>query len=265
MEKRRKIKFLSAIVALSVAVCIFAVASFAWLKSNADLDSNGMQMQVDATANLVISKSTVFSGETAITLNAVNRALMPAMHTDTGDTLLRRVKDSAGIKASTGLADRDLTDSDYAAVALEIDSKYYIDYVVYVASEGKALTGATLTAAITAPVGDTVPYHQAASIDFYADGIYKGTLNLAGLDIASNHSGYSASAAKTEVVLWEAGRIPSISDTYKNHITVTMRCYFDGALRDSASSTYVTSDNLEVTNFTLGVLFSAMGNEADPS
>lgn len=221
-----------------------------------------MQVEADVSANLVISKDHsdwAFSVE----LDSNTKKLLPAMHVNGGKENpinLQYIKQTIAIDTATGLpkSGTDLEYIEYIPVPEETNESikhYYVDYIVYIASSGKPLTDVPLTASITAPPDDTVIYHQASSVDFYVDGIYVDSLNLAGLDL-SNDETYNSSNVKTATIPLESS-IPCCDGDDGRYITVLMRCYFDGALHRDATHTYVTTNDLPTTGLTLGVTFTA--------
>lgn len=125
----------------------------------------------------------------------------------------------------------------------------------------------TLAAYIAAaPTGKQRNYAYASSVDFFFHGTsssavcdsssYKGTLNLAKKDITSlNHA-----TAKSQLDLLDGESITTIpcnSAASNNCYYVTMRIYFDGALLEDATHTYVRSASLNTQQFALGIHFSA--------
>lgn len=264
--KRSRAKLIISIVSALLTVMVLAFAAYAWFAANRNVSATEMRIQVDTTSNLVISNTPSFTGATnTVAMTAVSRKLLPAMHVDDEAPMLQYMNSSVTIDKTTGLPTVESSEA-YTLVTVADDSKYYIDYVVYISSESKALSGATLTAKISQPPSnDAKPFYDATSIDFYIDGEYKETLNIAGLDIASNDTGYDPSAIKKTATLLEGGRIPCLNDAVNKYIKVTMRCYFDGALHSSATKTYVNTVDVQTDGLTLGISFEATGTDANPT
>ena len=95
---------------------------------------------------------------------------------------------------------------------------------------------------------------KATSVDFLIKGstdndyTFAGTLNLAGKD-ASNLNNDNP---KTEVEL-NTGTIPLYTEGW---FEVILRCYFDGNLNDTATKTYITTNEvnaLSTNSVTIGV------------
>ena len=268
-ETELKKKLISSALFALLAFFLLMGISFAWFSKNLEVRAGGMGVELHASANMVISQSTDFSEFLMeVSMTSDIRRLLPAIHSgfsETNTTGLQRPTDLSGVGFQTGLSpDKDIALAD---VPHEDASKYYIDYTVYISSLGQALESATLTAAMTAPT--TQPYHLAATVDFYLTSVsednYKGSLNLAGLDMEANHGKYDASADKTELILLSGSRIPCTEDTAGDpYLKIIMRCYFDGALQNTDTTTYVTSAAINTEQFYLDISFTADGTEADP-
>ena len=267
-DNELKRKLLSSSLFTLLAFFLLMGISFAWFSKNTEVRAEGMGVELSTSANLVISQNMDFSGFlTEITMPSNTVKLLPAIHSgfsQTNTTGLRRPTDLSGVGFQTGLSPG--TDIALADVPSEKSSQYYIDYTVYISCQGKALENATLTAAVTATTDQ--PYHQAATVDFYlsevSQGNYKGSLNLAGLDMEKNHGKHDASAVKTELNLLSDSRIPCTEDAEDSYLKIIMRCYFDGALQNTDNTTYVTSAAINTERFYLDISFTADGTEADP-
>lgn len=261
------------ITALSaiLSIAVLAVATAAWFANNRDVNASGMKIQVDTMASLVIhSDETQIASDPQTVVNFTNDTnaplLSPATHavTSTSNTFLKYYNEPSSIDIKTGYGSN--SDDKYTEVPL--NSHYYRDYVVYIASVGEAFTNQDLKVTMTLTLmtsdgkavlgeSDTKDYMKAASIDFYVgdtidNSTYKGTLNAAGID--------SNGGAKTELILLTKGTIPLCTGT---PLKVTMRCYFDGALQKTAASdnnpavAYVRSAGLSIDDFSILVTFNA--------
>ena len=258
MMKSKKTMLASFAMLLSTLV-VLTTATFAWLSMNRQTNSNGMKLKTEISANLIIDD--VISELQAVvapteanfshTFSAAAQSLEPATHDSGGSyaSNLKYVTNAEIISASTGL-ERTGTLS-YANATTD----NYVDFIVYIASAGKQMTGQNLVATISsssiagsgANKQDTL---DATSIDFYVNDTYVGTLNVAGLDASVNNH----STAKTSVALLSSGTIPLNSSGY---ITVKMRCYVDGALLKSAGQAYINSEKVDTSDITLNVTFTA--------
>lgn len=247
--------------------------SFAWFSKNMKVTATGMSVKAQTSANLVISKSTTFDEfQFSVVMEPTTPKLLPASHCDISQSPsgLLKPADLTDIDYDSGLASTIPTET----VPVDDNSKYYIDYTVYISCQGMALTDASLTATMEAQDPSILdkPYLQAASIDFYLGSVnkdgYCGTLNLAGLDIKYNHGACDTAQKKTsiEILPDTVTRIPCLQDqSGDKYLTIIMRCYFDGALQNSVSTTYVTSAALDTTEVKMKVTFIATGTETAPS
>lgn len=257
---------------------------------NRTVTATGMKVKAQADKSLVIADYTTTAGattkvgvgtDTVVTFTGDAVVLLPATHyvqgntypksATSGDNLttvttgLTYVTNGIDVNASTGYAQA--TKTLYYADAVNSEtSKYYVDYKVCIASSGGELTGQTLTAQIITPDSSTIstltkPTLKATSIDFYYSsdasiGIYAGTLNVAGLDYSANDG-----TAKTQLDLFNSntagGTIPANRST-TTYLTITMRIYVDGNLKQpSSTNAFVNSDQVDLNELTLGVSFTA--------
>ena len=270
-------------ICMFVSVAALAAATMAWFSMNRNVDSNGMQMDVEVSSNLIISAiESGSAGSGAInaadtgtisvpasawtTLNAVHSGkFIPATHDAVNGGTVQLVYNTNPdqVHPSSGLA-KDSTPLAFDAVEDSEDNGdvaadwYYRDYVVYIASGGKAFDASHLYVTFTGSAVSAQDYHDAASVDFWfsATGAgtpaYKGTLNLAGLDITNYN------AAKTQIDLLNGTRTTVPLNT-SDHFKVIMRFYYDGALKASSASTktYINSAEVSSAMLNLTVSFAA--------
>ncbi len=251
------------------ALILIGTGTFAWLSANRRVDTNELTMEVNVTSNLVIadtepnlkaitavSAAAPHTTATAVTTTTQDK-FYPASHSGSAAAAsasnLIYSTDPTQILKNTGLPASGAATT--ATVPLNSDSPYYVDYVVWIGSHGKYLNGTTLTATLTSSnTGTLTDVEKATSVDFYVDGAYADSVNLAGLAL-SNDSTYSGTA-KTSASLGTVD-IPLNTET---GICVTMRCYFDGALLKSAGQTFVTTESVGVETETgFSVAFEATG------
>lgn len=261
---------ITSIIVLALSACILlGTAAYAWLGANRVTDSNGIEMAIDVSENLVISDSTseiskakideINTGKTnytpfLVTFATNDNKYVPTTHDANYTTYtsgLKYVTNNEEVDVVTGLQ-RSSTALTFAdAASGEAGKKYYVDYVVYIASHGAALSNHTLTAKIvSAKKGGadvTSGSLMATSIDFYVGEVssstYKGKAQVATMS--------------TDVVTLQASTtdIPLNTDSW---IKVTMRCYFDGALVNSTDSkAYINSATVDLSKVTLNVEFTA--------
>lgn len=250
VKQYRKQIITTALMAL-LTLGVIAGSTTAWFASNRKVDANKMEMQVEASENLVISKEAADGYGVAVEFSNVRdeRTFQPATHEAASASGLKYNTNPADVSFEHGLSGTaDLTFED---VLVANDSEYYIDYTVYIASMGKAFANQDLTAKLeitkadgTEWEGDRADYMQAATIDFYvgesSSAVFKGKAALGG-------------TAQT-VTLLDDGEIPLTTTPIK----VTMRCYFDGALEKTTGLAYVRSSGLTIGDvFALHVTFEA--------
>lgn len=272
-------------ISLSLSFILLAVTgTMAWFSMNRETDSNGMRTQIEVTPNMIISRdlttlqnatssnaldmiSVSFSeeGDTVPVLKAVTHG-KDSQNQDSSSGLVY-VQNPSAIDATTGLVKSGKTLNKVAAVNPEDTNKYYIDYVVYLASLDGSIDYDKLTVTMSPATDGYLTTHKpysAASIDFYVStssdtiGTYAGTLNLAGKTL-------DGTTAKTSLDLdGDSGTVPVNSGTGSGYIRVTMRCYFDGALVDSATSkAFINTATIALDDgFGFKVNFSAIEPES---
>jgi len=268
---KRYSKLIVAFIPVLLSGILLMTVTMAWLAMNKENSSNGMNVSVSVTPNMIITKgSESIASITAptesnfsVTFTDTVTSKKPATHDSTYGTYpagLKYVADATKVDPSTGLAKSGETLSVTGVVATSASSEYYVDFEVHIASTAEEMTAMDLTAALTptATIGGSDANKQdtldAASIDFYLGSVssanYKGTLNVAGLDNAANN----ASTTKTSVTLFTNDTIP-LNTT--SHIVVIMRCYVDGALLKSAGQAYINSNKVVTDEISLNVTFTA--------
>ncbi|MCR5458001.1 MAG: hypothetical protein K6F14_07985 [Clostridiales bacterium] len=293
MKKIAKSKgvMISSIISLLLSLIVLAAVSMAWLSMNTVTESNGMKLKVEVSPNLIIDgdkkdddpgdgadRLSEVVGPTAnnfsITFDQNVVALRPATHDSTYGTYtkgLKYVTNQQNVNASSGVASGAVY-SDAVNVVGPPAKNYYVDYTVYIASTGAEMPITSLTVEILSArctIGGVSSSGnatlQAASIDFYegtpASGTYKGTLNVAGLTHSSNSNGiYNAGATTLSIDLTDREAIPYNRAASNNHITITMRCYFDGALSSGSGTTYINTATVDTSDVELVVKFTATAN-----
>ena len=246
-------KLIPALCMLLVAAALLGTSTFAWFSMNTKVDATGMQVKATAASSLVITDTAGNINTTAtntIGMTAVTTAISPATHLNgqsdgsntlsysSGDTNLVYVTNADEVDAVTGYAQTDKT-LKYAKVA--VGAAYYIDYTVYIAAKGEALSAQDLTAKIT-PSG-TQTIYNAISVDYWVNGTYVATDSF-------------ADAADGEKIITN-GAIPSAGAASDNYITVLMRVYFDGELANgSTGSAYVNNGTIDTSAVTFAVSFT---------
>lgn len=259
-------KIIGASCALVAAVALSAGSTFAWFSTNGTVTADNMEVQVTAAPALVISLSPTMGTQTAVSFDSPETAntLTPATHnngtysvTETDYTGLVALSNPELISPTTGLIKDDATGSLAYVQAKNVSPiTYYVDYTVYIASAGAKITDKSLVVGLSTATSLTgAETNYAASIDYYvgetvSNTTYKGTLNLANKDAATN----SGTADKNEVELVAVGtEIPVSTGT---PLKVTMRVYYDGALKKDSTNAYVNSAKIDTTGVKLKSTFS---------
>ncbi|MBP5166889.1 MAG: hypothetical protein ILP09_06485 [Oscillospiraceae bacterium] len=259
-----------------MSVLVLVAASVAWFASNRTTDSNGMQMQIETSPNLIIAQDaaaisamTASDASFSTTFSTAARTLNPATHnwgnypTPNGNggpssTGLIYNRNPSAVDTDTGEARTGSTLYYNDALNDSQNGKYYYtDYTVYIASVSKPLPATGLIATLSSPNAalNSYDYHNAASVDFYLGSVsqsnYKGTLNLAGKGFTDSSSGLAS------LDLTGSTTIPLNTAASDNYITVIMRFYFDGALEKGPGQAYVYSNGLTTADFSMTVTFTA--------
>lgn len=287
---KSKMVLISSIGSLALTLFLLIAASMAWLSMNRETSSNGMQLQVKVTPNMVISDSTTtlatISGTTeadfSLTFTDGPTALLPCTNDQTYNTYasgLKFVTNLSDVGVTSGLAKADASLTYGSATS----GTYFKDYVVYIACVGDIMENMDLTVTLspTATIASDGQFKQdtldATSIDFYVATVgsgnmstytvnsfsygsstYKGTLNVAEYDIAKNRASSTFTTAESDKVstltLFENSTIPLNTD---DGIVIVMRCYFDGALLKSTSQAFINSEKVDSHDVTLNVTFTA--------
>lgn len=260
------------IATIVLTMIVLFTATFAWFSMNKDVSSNGMKMTVETTSSLIICDYDSLTGspkligndaESSYTFTTDYAAVHPATHGDAATTSpsgLKYVTTLERVSRSSGLAADSEEPLLFANVPVPTggiplqsvyNGTYFVDYVVCIASLNKELSDFTTMKAYFKPTPFDSSVHnnayKAASIDFYIDvgdgngSTYKGTLNVA--QVTADSTAYVELISKD----LEATS-PSIPKNTDGFITITLRCYYDGALESSSGQAYVTSDDLaEIT------------------
>lgn len=247
--------FILAVLLITLVGFLFLNQSLAWFASNKTVTANGFSLKSTVSSNLIIGRTvddlTAENLQFSIDFNTAVRDNMIAVTHDSAvpDTYLKYVAHSYAIDNETGLS-KDGSELAFKPVLAENSERYYIDFTIYLASAFEELPVSALEASIVIP--DTVdsihPYFNAASIDFFVGEAsldnYVGTLSLA----------ESLAGGTIDILRGEGGTVPLNT---AGCITVTIRCYFDGALVGSDGRAYINSHTVRTDSIALGVNFTA--------
>ena len=249
------------------SVVLVIAITYAWFAFNDHTEGRGMDITVKCPANLIITSD---SSNWNPGVTELSRGLIPAegsddepvpsvfetTHKSDSPTGLGYLRNSYEIDPGTGKPKENKVAILDDVIESEVNGKYYyIDYTVYVASFGEAFSSSTVLAASLIDDNENLlNLFKATSVDFLIKGstdndyTFAGTLNLAGKD-ASNLNNDNP---KTEVEL-NTGTIPLYTEGW---FEVILRCYFDGNLNDTATKTYITTNEvnaLSTNSVTIGV------------
>ena len=250
--------------------------SIAWFSMNREVNSNGLQINVEASPNLIIAKTSdgikAVNQTTAAEAFSINytekfRAnMMPATEAVSDNeweakineiednvTGLKYVYNTHDIDYASGLKKQNGADLTFKAVPESTESKYYIDYDIFIASAGKPLEGYKLTANIFCE--SNINTHKAATVVFY-----QGEPN------AANYIGSIAVAKQgNDSVSFELEDdiIPLNTDSERSPIHITARCFFDGALtyfdeESKSTKAYINSETVDISGVDLKIIFTAV-------
>lgn len=274
-------KTVLAFCALLFSAALLVATSYAWFSISREANSNDMQINVEVSPNLIISKTaehirtitldTAFDAYSIDYSNpsksrtnmlpstaavTINNEWEQSILTD-GDNVtgLKYVTNTYDVDFSTGVV-KDNKSLEFAPVPINLDSQFYIDYDIYIASAGKELDAQSLTATISnqTETEDVILSHLAATIVFYQGSV--SSSNLRGSIAVVNSSTQSVSFNL------EDHKIPLNTNTDKNPIHIIARCYFDGALMNG-STAYINSATVDTAGIILKITFTAIALPSD--
>lgn len=260
IKQKLMLIFITATLIVAFVGFLFANRSLAWFAINKEVEAHGFSVNTKVSSNLIIGKSVadITGPNVLFSVNFAGTArtdMIAVTHDDdAGSTNLKYLYNHYAVGHTTGLAKPGAM-LEFENVPETDNEAYFIDYVVYIASAFAPLEASALKATVVSPVkADSLyPYAMAASVDFYVgevtDENYRGTTSLA--DNVNNSENESV-----ELLLDGGETIPLAADGY---LTVTMRCYFDGALTTpDGSKAYVNSYEVNTNGVVIGVEFTAI-------
>lgn len=272
--------FIKALISFAIiAGAFFAYfsISYGWLSNSVFNTVDGIHVTMNSNASVVVGNLQTETGSIAVDSSSpfsVNASrvsssfvtrYVPATHdyrtADASETLLLYNPYPYEVDLDTGLGIADESGDASEITLLDVpednNSTYYVDYVLYIASLDKSVQDAQLIARITDTL-DRATYRGATTVDFYVDGVYKDTLNVAQYDRSLNDH----STEKSSAVLCDDVSIPLNDD---GCIEILMRCYFDGALLKDDTHTFITRNALRNTEnpSPLKVQFSVVGGSEE--
>ncbi len=252
-------------IPLAITFVMLVSATIAWFAINRETDSKGMNLQVEANPNLVISDSTSADGGIQDpTLTEINgdspfvvtfatnaETYEPSTHDNdytTYDTGLKVITLADRTPQNIGVATGIYSGNSYENAT----TANYIDYTVYVASHDAEMTDVKMTATIISatkevagnPTEISSGTLMATSIDIYKDSVS-----------SANYLGTTNVATKTDVyVLGDADHTGTVPKNTENYLTYVLRCYFDGALANNGVA-YVNTAALDTSKVTVNIRF----------
>ncbi len=253
-KQKLMLSFISLTLIVAFVGFLMMNQSLAWFSNNKTVSANGLSVSAQGTANLIIGETVedIKQGNKFSVEFETSKTNMIAVTRDGSPSasapFLKYLTNHHAVAHNTGLGNG-TEELEFAAVPLDPNGSYYIDYTVYIASTEKALNVSSLVATIVSPtsLATELNYLNAASIDFYLDGDYVKTLAVANRETESVDL-FEGKNSQDKV-------IPLNTNGY---LTVIMRCYFDGALIDvETGKAYINSFDVETNGINLGVKFSA--------
>ncbi|MGI6716575.1 MAG: hypothetical protein ACOX3X_05185 [Eubacteriales bacterium] len=269
MNKQTLKTLMPSMLSLMFITILLISVSIAWFSMNREVNSNGLQINVEASPNLIIAKTeeairrvTQETGANAFAINysdplVARQNMAPATAAvdannewvtaiaEEGDNVtgLKYVKNTNDIDFSSGIA-KNGKELQFKPVPVDSNSKYYIDYDIYIASLGKELEASSLTAKISCE--SEIGSHQAATIVFYQGSVSSANMKGA-ISVANKESG---------IVYFDLNNgIPLNTD---DPIHIIARCYFDGALlNEDTGNAYINSATVDTTDVILNITFTA--------
>jgi len=306
--------FLSACMLLLAAV-LLGTTTYAWFSMNRKVEATGFNVKATVDSSLVVTRGGVTSAAlpnkntetTSIDFTEKDKDeeviytdLYQSTRTKDFETGLKTLTDEtlANIQSGTGLTEKNgENDYSYAPITGNTSEKtYYIDYIIYVAAQGKKLENQDLTIELTGIPTSVKDVNKALSVAVYmidsvvttavdpvidntktaSDKVdnwasYKGVLNVAGLDADAN----DAKTTKTSITL-ESITVPYVGtgDSGDGALAFLFRVYVDGALlktlgdstttpKKPAETFLQTADVLDVADMSIGIKITALDHVAE--
>lgn len=242
---------------------------------NTQASATGMQVKAIAGSSLQISENLNFtSGKSSIAFSG-SYTLKPSVELDgqkdaDGATIsssaskLVTVNNTKDVDPNTGLKKADAEELNYKVAtdaATASAPGYYYDYVMYLAAEGSndPITAGTIKLTIDVP-----ELFKTGSEDEDYEYALKA-VSIMVLDASGNKVGeiirlkdgvdgvaYFTLSSTNYIPSAEKGTRPNVSDAFK----ITLRVFLDGALTDSATTTYVR--NTKIVDLSRSISFGVV-------
>ncbi len=259
MKKTRKL--IPAIAMLLTSTVMMSTASFAWFSINDTVQATGISVEAKTDGSLVIDSNATVEAGIAVDVSSQNPT-PGKLNACTYNTTAGKYQysDGTGILASTGL--NASGSAELKNFTEEQESGYYLDYIVYIAAAGQALTNQTLKVFVDFG-SDIKLYQYATSVAFTINTTASGTDLTAddhGYDLAPtkivNAKGWETTKTSIEETLVTGVDIPL--NTSNTSLSVVMRVYFDGALLQVDDETDNTKDKAYVRSEAVNVSTEAV-------
>lgn len=262
-------KLFPAFIMLMISAILLSTATYAWFSMNTTVLATNMSVKATTGPSLVISASTNFTaGTVEVSKSGVDITLMPATAYVSGmldgtvahsaltqpATNLVYVANAGDVNPATGLAKTSKT-LYYSAASTQAvdggDAGYYFDYIFYIAAEGESnIDSGSLVINIDAvdfSVFDPAEkILQAIAVQPYVNG------TLIGNPI------YIKDGVSEQVLINDLSVISvpcGAPGEVSSAIQISLRVYIDGALLDTATTTYVK--NIDIVDLTRAASFNA--------
>ncbi len=255
MKQMRKL-FL-AVAMLAVSAVMMVTSSYAWFSMNKEVTANGMVVNATASSSLVIvdTPNVNEAGASTVTLTAKGTNLNAVTY-DSDKHNFKYPTSNDKINPDTG----EYSDSEaFTELSADGNGNYYIDYIVYIAASGTALSNQKLNATLT--VVDPGAANKADTWKAVSVAYYVGTESVKAALTNENKPAHNATGAvlsnnhtdtlKT-VELSSSINLPLSTEGF---IPVTIRVYFDGAAKGDGAN-YVRSSLVYTGEVQLSVVFT---------
>lgn len=238
---------------LLVTAIMLSTASYAWFTMNESVTATGMQVKAKASGNLLISENKMTAADQTITVALTNRGTNSDIIPVTYDAGWKVPTDASKVDPLYGgmAADDTLKAADKSLAYTT--SPYFIDYTVYIATAGEAMTAQNLyvTMNMISALEDIAP---AYSVAFYVGEPATGS-DVGAFAGYVNYKTFAA-AANTKVYLNGTYDIPTTYETNADTaagLRITMRVFVDGALKyDTQVATQAPNYQLKADGSTYG-------------
>lgn len=259
-------KLIPALCMLLIAAAMLGTSTYAWFSMNKTVTATGMQVKATTAESLVISNQAPVGTAVTHAFTSAATELTPSTHDSTYATFatgLKYVENTEDVDASTGVA----ASYTFQPAANGGGTNYYVDYVVYVASSGAAMTDKKLTFAFDSTTktyvaglaaDGTKDTEKAITADIYVESLtnkeaastFNATTYIGKIELANAATAEASTGSMT---------IPVNGSSATSWIRITFRIYLDGDLEKSSGQKYVYNDKIDTTEVEFGIAIT-VGN-----